>query len=136
MKKINTFLFLTAFTLFAAFTKSTLNLSVKGMHCGGCETKFKTAASGINGITEVKSVSAANSVAVVEYDEKTISAEKVVKALADQTGFTVSTTNGTAVTTATGKPASCCMQGQSNPSCKQGDKEKCAKSKCDKPKVD
>ncbi len=112
---------------------TTLNLTVKGMHCGGCETKFKTVAAKVNGIVEVKSVSAANSNAVIVYDEKTTTPEKAIKALADQTGYTVSATAGTTVTTATGKPAGCCMSGQSNPACKQSDKEKCAKKKCDKP---
>jgi len=132
MKKINTLLLLVAITFSTVFAKSTLNLSVKGMHCGGCETKFKSAASSIKGVTEVTSVSAANSTAVIEYDEKTISAEKVVKSLADETGYTVSATTASATTTVEGKPAGCCMKGQSNPACKQSDKEKCAKTKCDK----
>jgi copper chaperone CopZ len=103
------------------------------MHCGGCETKFKTVASGIEGIKEVTSVSAANSNAVIVYDEKTTSSDKIVKSLAEETGYTVSAAAGATVTTATGKPAGCCMAGQSNPSCKDKDKAKCAKTKCDKP---
>ena len=133
MKKINTLLLLTAITLSTVFAKSTLNLSVKGMHCGGCETKFKTVATSIKGVTEVTSVSAANSSAVVEYDEKTITAEKVVESLAKETGYTITANSGATTTTATGTPAGCCQKGQSNPSCKQGDKAKCAKKKCDKP---
>ncbi len=117
------------------FANSTLNLSVKGMHCGGCETKFKTVATGINGIKEVTSVSASNSNAVIVYDEKATTSDNIVKSLAEQTGYTVSVTSGAAVTTATGKPAGCCMSGQSNPACKQSDKAKCAKTKCDKPKA-
>ena len=133
MKKINTLLLLMAITFSAVFATSTINLSVKGMHCGGCETKFKSAATAINGVTEVVSVSAANSSAVIVYDEKTVSAEKIIKTLADQTGYTVSATTGTTVTKAEGKPAGCCQKGQNNPSCKKEDKEICAKKKCDKP---
>ncbi|MBK9793489.1 MAG: heavy-metal-associated domain-containing protein [Sphingobacteriales bacterium] len=134
MKSLKT-LFIVLSMLIAApiIANTTLNLTVKGMHCGGCETKFKTVASGIDGIKEVTSVSAANSNAVIVYDEKTTSSDKIVKSLAEQTGYTVSASAGAAVTTATGKPAGCCMAGQSNPSCKDKDKAKCAKTKCDKP---
>ena len=134
MKSLKT-LFIVLSMLIAApiIANTTLNLTVKGMHCGGCETKFKTVASGIDGIKEVTSVSAANSNAVIVYDEKTTSSDKIVKSLAEQTGYTVSAAAGATVTTATGKPAGCCMAGQSNPSCKDKDKAKCAKTKCDKP---
>lgn len=135
MKSLTSILFTLSLVISAQlFANTTLNLSVKGMHCGGCETKFKTAASDISGIKEVVSVSAANSNAVVIYDEKATSADKIVKSLADQTGYTVSVTSGAAASTAVGKPAGCCMAGQSNPSCKDKDKAKCAKQKCDKPK--
>jgi copper chaperone CopZ len=134
MKSLKT-LFIVLSMLIAApiIANTTLNLTVKGMHCGGCETKFKTVASGIEGIKEVTSVSAANSNAVIVYDEKTTSSDKIVKSLAEETGYTVSAAAGATVTTATGKPAGCCMAGQSNPSCKDKDKAKCAKTKCDKP---
>ena len=135
MKKINTLLLLVAITFSAAFAKSTLNLSVKGMHCGGCETKFKSAATSIKGITEVKSVSAESSTAVVEFDEKAISAEKVVKSLAEQTGFTVSASTGATVTTAEGKPAACCAKGQSGSACTKDDAKK-VKSKNTKVKTE
>lgn len=135
MKTKNLFLLLGSVLLSAVlFANSTLNLTVKGMHCGGCETKFKTAASGIKGIVSVTSVSADKGNAVIVYDEKQTNPEKTIKELAEQTGFTVSASNGTTVTTATGKPAGCCMAGQNNPSCSQKDKAKCAKKKCDKPK--
>ncbi|MFN8295451.1 MAG: heavy-metal-associated domain-containing protein [Chitinophagales bacterium] len=134
MKKIYALFVLVVFTFLSVYANKTLNLSVKGMHCGGCEMKFKSAASDIEGIKEVSSVSASNSNAVIIYDEKTTTEEKVIKALAEQTGYTVSAVSGT--TTATGKPAGCCMSGQSNPSCKDKDKAKCAKTKCDKPKTE
>lgn len=134
MKSLKTlFIVLSMLITAPIIANTTLNLTVKGMHCGGCETKFKTVASGIEGIKEVTSVSAANSNAVIVYDEKTTSSDKIVKSLAEQTGYTVSASTGAAVTTATGKPAGCCMAGQSNPSCKDKDKAKCAKKKCAKP---
>ncbi len=136
MKKTNTLLLFMAITFSTAFAAKTLNLSVKGMHCGGCETKFKTVAEDINGITEVTSVSAANNNAVIVFDEKTTTEEKIIRTLAEQTGYTISSTNSSESITVSGKPAGCCMKGQSNPACKQADKAKCAKTKCDKPKAD
>jgi copper chaperone CopZ len=111
-----------------AMAKSTLNLTVKGMHCSGCETKFKTAAAGIKGIEAVNEVSASTGTAVIVFDEKAISAEEAIKALAEKSGFTVSaSSNGTTVT-ANGKPSGCCMDGKSNASCKKA-RAKAAKSK-------
>ncbi|MFN8236774.1 MAG: heavy metal-associated domain-containing protein [Chitinophagales bacterium] len=115
------------------FAGNSLNLTVKGMHCGGCETKFKSTAASINGITEVSSVSAANSNAVVVIDEKVISAESAIKQLAEQTGYTVSLNTAAGTVSSSGAPAGCCMKGQNNSSCKAGNKAKCAKSKCNKP---
>lgn len=134
MKKIYFLFVLAVFSFSSVFANKTLNLSVKGMHCGGCEIKFKSVASDIEGIKEVSSVSASNSNAVIIYDEKATTEEKVIKALAEQTGYSVSAASGT--TTVAGKPAGCCMAGQSNPSCKDKDKAKCAKTKCDKPKTE
>lgn len=108
---------------------STVNLTVKGMHCGGCETKFKSAAQEIKGVTEVGSVSAANSAATITFDEKVISQEALVKSLAEKTGYTVSVGNGAA---AAGKPTGCCQKGEGKPACKEGEKsEKCSKNKKD-----
>ncbi len=126
MKKTNTLLLLFAITFSAVFAKSTLNLTVKGMHCGGCETKFKSTAKDLNGITDITSVSSANNTAVIEYDEKVVSADKIIKTLAEQTGYTI-TDNKT--TTVEGKPAACCQKGQKNATCT--DKSKNSKKKCD-----
>lgn len=134
MKKLITFIVALSFCISAVFANKTLNLSVKGMHCGGCETKFKTLAAGIEGVKEVSSVSAANSNAVIIYDEKSTSEEKLIKSLAEKTGYTISASNSTSEVS--GKPTGCCMKGQSNPSCKDKDKAKCAKTKCDKPKTE
>ena len=132
MKKLPFLLIaLSAFFLLPAFGNNTLNLTVKGMHCSGCETKFKSAASNVKGIVEVTSVNAAAGNAVITYDEKIITPEKAVQELADKSGFSVSASTEKGVSSAEGKPAVCCMKGQNNPSCTKGEKAKCVK-KCNK----
>ncbi|HNE49805.1 MAG TPA: heavy-metal-associated domain-containing protein [Chitinophagales bacterium] len=131
MRKLQSLLILLSVAVSAQLmANTTLNLSVKGMHCGSCEKKFKTAAGGISGIVEVSAVSAESNNAVVVYDEKTTTSDKVIKALADKTGYTVSASNEA---TAVGKPTSCCMKGQKEAACSKKDKEKCTKkTKCTK----
>lgn len=133
MKKINILLLLLSVSLSVALANKTVNLSVKGMHCGGCEVKFKSTATKIDGVQEVSAVSAANSNATIIYDEKTTTEEKLIAALAEKTGYTIAVA-ANAGTTVAGKPAGCCMSGKSNPSCKSADKQKCSKqkSKCTK----
>lgn len=71
MRKLQSLLILLSVAVSAQLmANTTLNLSVKGMHCGSCEKKFKTAAGGISGIVEVSAVSAESNNAVVVYDEK------------------------------------------------------------------
>jgi copper chaperone CopZ len=131
MKKLQLLSILLSAVISAQLMANTpLNLSVKGMHCGSCEKKFKTAADGISGVVEVSAVSADNSNAVVVYDEKATTSDKVIKALAEKTGYTVTASNGAA---AVGKPASCCMKGQKEAACSKKEKEKCTKkTKCTK----
>jgi len=137
MKKIIVSFIVVGLLLSTSLFANTLNLSVKGMHCGGCETKFKSLATSIAGVTEVKSASAANSSAVIEYDEKVISSEKLITSLAEKTGYTIANLAGNNAAVVSGKPAGCCQKGQSNPACKKGEeaskctksKEKCSKSK-------
>lgn len=134
MKKLN-LLFILMIATAALFAKSKLNLDVKGMHCGGCEAKFKSAASGIKGVSEVTSVSAADSKAVVVYDETIITAEKLVAELASQTGYSVSSSTAAGTVAVTGTPNGCCAKGQGAPACEQG-KSKKGKSNCSKKSVD
>ncbi len=131
MKKLQLLSILLSAVISAQLIANTsLNLSVKGMHCGSCEKKFKSVADGISGVVEVSAVSADNSNAVVVYDEKTTTSDKVIKALAEKTGYTVTASNGVS---AIGKPATCCMKGQKETTCSKKDKEKCIKkSKCTK----
>ncbi len=138
MKKFN-LLFVLMIASVAIFAKSTLNLDVKGMHCGGCETKFKSIATGINGVSEVTSVSSANGKAVIVYDEKLISDKKLVAELASKTGYSVSASTSTGTVAVTGTPNGCCAKGQGAPACKEGEtKKNCkkGKTKCDKKSVE
>ena len=138
MKKFN-LLFVLLIASVAIFAKSTLNLDVKGMHCGGCEAKFKSTATGIAGVTEVTSVSAANGKAVIVYDEKLISDKKLVAELASKTGYNASASTSTGTVAVTGTPSGCCAKGQGAPACKEGESKKdCkkGKTKCDKKSVD
>ena len=131
MKKLTLLLLFAGIFFSPLYSNSILNLNVKGMHCGGCEVKFKSAAAEVNGIKEVTSISAANGNAVISFDEKVITAEKVVQELASKSGFGISATTVDGISTSEGKPAGCCMKGQHNPSCKKEDKAKCTK-KCEK----
>ena len=67
MKKLQLLSILLSAVISAQLMANTpLNLSVKGMHCGSCEKKFKTTAVGISGVVEVSAVSAVNSNVVVD----------------------------------------------------------------------
>lgn len=129
MKKLFSLVTICCMLSAVSFAGNSLTLNVKGMHCVGCETKFKSAAASVKGIEEVKSVSAAEGSAVVTYDEKVISAEDAIKALAENSGFGVTATTEQGAVTAEGKPAACCMKGQASPACKKGEGEKCTAKK-------
>ena len=113
------------------FAHKTLNLSVKGMHCGSCESKFKSLASTLQGVTEVNSVSAQASTATIIYDEKATSEEALINTLAQKSGYNIDAVNS--VTAVSGKPAGCCKSGKSTSSCKKSEstKTKCSSSKED-----
>ena len=122
MKKIATLILLLAVGLGLYAENPTLDLKVSGMHCGGCENKFKAAATKIEGIDEVTAVSAASGTATIRYNPSEISAEKAVQALAEATGYTVTATTSLGMVQSEGKPAGCCSKGQSNPACKKSEK--------------
>jgi copper chaperone CopZ len=119
MKKIFSLVLLTGIMLFSFAENSLLNLKVSGMHCGGCEMKFKSAAAGIKGISEVKEVSAEKGSATISYDPAQITAEKAVQSLAENTGFTISATTALGEVQSEGKPSGCCMKGQKSAGCKK-----------------
>ncbi len=134
MKNLFSLIIVSFFLTTALLAGNTLTLNVKGMQCVGCETKFKNAAGSIKGIEEVKSVSSTEGSAVVTYDDKVINAEDAIKALAENTGFSIAASADGGVVAAEGKPSTCCMKGQSSPACKKGEGEKCTakKKSCDK----
>lgn len=68
---------------------STLDLKVVGMHCSSCEGKVKTTLEGMNGVGEVKTVSATDNNAVLTYDPKKVSEAELVKSIAEKTGYAV-----------------------------------------------
>ncbi|MCB9034412.1 MAG: heavy-metal-associated domain-containing protein [Chitinophagales bacterium] len=131
MKKVSTFLivcFVT--TLMFAGNLASINLSVKGMTCGGCENKFKEKALNIKGIKSVDAVSAETGTATVTFDMDEINSKEVIEALAENTGYTVANnTNGKETNQVAGKPSSCCQKGATNPACKKGETKK---KSCDK----
>jgi Zn2+/Cd2+-exporting ATPase len=127
MKKILPFFLLLAFSLVVLAESSLLNLKVNGMHCGGCENKFKASATQIKGIEEVTAVSASEGTATIRYDASLISAEKAIQSLAESTGYTITATTSLGMVQSEGKPAGCCQKGQSTAACKKS--EKSCKSK-------
>lgn len=122
MKKIFPLFLLLAFVMNAFAENPTLDLKVSGMHCGGCENKFKTAATKISGIEEVTAVSAENGTATIRYNPSEISAEKAVQSLAEATGYTVTATTTIGTVQSEGKPAGCCTKSGGNPACKKTEK--------------
>ena len=125
MKKLQLLSILLSAVISAQLMANTsLNLSVKGMHCGSCEKKFKSVADGISGVVEVSAVSADNSNAVVVYDEKTISSEELIATLANKTGYTVAAFNNNTAS----KPAdACCSKSKKKANCSAKEKTNCTK---------
>lgn len=66
-----------------------VNLSVKGMKCGGCEAKIKSILSETKGVVSTEKVSASEGSAVVIIDTKVTSDKAVATALADKSGYDV-----------------------------------------------
>lgn len=94
----------------SALASNTLELSVKGMHCGGCEAKFRTKIEALKGITKVKEVSAINSYTSLEFNPEVISEEEIIKNLIASTGYAI--TKIEAKTTTNTAPKACCKSGQ------------------------
>jgi Zn2+/Cd2+-exporting ATPase len=122
MKKILSLFIVLAFAITALAENPTLNLKVSGMTCGGCENKFKSAATQIPGIQEVMAVSAAEGSATIKYDPAIISAEKAVQSLAESTGYTITANTSLGMVQSEGKPAACCQKGKKTAACKNPEK--------------
>lgn len=65
----------------------TIQVSVEGMSCAGCSSKVSSAVAKLKGVKE-QQVCHESKTAVVTFDPKTVSRDKVVAAI-DQTGFKV-----------------------------------------------
>jgi copper chaperone CopZ len=132
MKKI-IYLVLFIVLFISAFAENAiLNLKVTGMHCGGCEMKFKTEAAKIKGIEDVNEVSAEKGTASILYDPEVITAEKAIQSLAENTGYTITATTSIGVVQVEGKPTSCCMMGQKSGACQKNTKSSKSEKSCNK----
>jgi copper chaperone CopZ len=96
---------------------ATVDLKVVGMHCGGCESKVKTVLQNIEGVNEVKTVSATENKATLTYDPKKVSESELVKNLSEKTGYQVSV-NTSAGTNCTKGTKTCPNSGKSCPGSK------------------
>lgn len=139
MKKINLTL-LAFFVLVIAVANNTLNLSVKGMHCGGCEAKFKSKAEALEGVLKVTQVSAVNATTTLEYNPAVASEEKIIKQLIEASGYTI-TKISSSNNNANVAPKACCKSGQTscnktatNSSCNKTSSAPCQKSTTNKTK--
>jgi copper chaperone len=115
--------FALAFLLGAhAFAGETLvNLQVKGMKCGGCESKVTAVLKGIDGVVSTQEVSAAKGSVTVTINDKAISQEALATVLADKTGYDVSVVSkGDAVKVKGNEKAACCKKGETKASCGSG----------------
>jgi copper ion binding protein len=73
--------------LFQPATFNTIELSVKGMTCSGCETHVTNAIGKLEGVDSVK-VSYEKANAVVKYDAKKVRKDQIVEAI-NKTGYSV-----------------------------------------------
>lgn len=118
---------LSAVTLIMAFSLSTfagepnqvkVNLNVKGMKCGGCESKVKSVLGDMEGVVSTEEVSSAKGTVTLTIDKTKTSEKAVAVALADKTGYDVSVVaNGVAVETKGNEKAACCTKGQTKAAC-------------------
>jgi copper chaperone len=118
---------LSAVTLIMAFSLSTfagepnqvkVNLNVKGMKCGGCESKVKSVLGDMEGVVSTEEVSSAKGSVTLTIDKTKTSEKAVAAALADKTGYDVTVVaNGVAVETKGNEKAACCTKGQTKAAC-------------------
>lgn len=100
-----------------------VKLSVKGMHCSGCENKVKQVLKDIDGVTATQSVSADAGSAVITIDKNVTTEAKVATTLAEKTGYEVSIVGNNSTKSCSEtctKPKSktkCCTSGQNSPAC-------------------
>jgi copper chaperone CopZ len=102
---------------------ASLDLSVKGMTCGGCENKVRAALTGIDGVVETKKVCSQSDRASLTYDPNVVSEEEIMSALKEKTGYAIAVVKSAGMTEADAKEAS------AKKACTTAQKKQCAKSK-------
>lgn len=115
---------LSVFTLIfsvAAFAiqpgQAQVNLQIKGMKCGGCESKVKSILKDVNGVVSTESISAADGAAVLIIDTKKTSEKEVAAVLADKSGYDVKVVSGGSSKTIQGNKKAACCSGAAKSSC-------------------
>lgn len=94
-----------------------VNLQIKGMKCGGCETKIKSILKEVKGVVSTESVSAAEGTAVVIIDKKLTSDKTVATTLADKSGYDVKVNSNPQAKTVKGNAKAACCSGAAKSSC-------------------
>ena len=102
---------------------ASLDLSVEGMTCGGCENKVRAALTGIDGVVEAKKVCSESDRASLTYDPSVVSKEEIMSALKEKTGYAIAVVKSAGMTEADAKEAS------TKKACTAAEKKQCAKSK-------
>ena len=115
---------------------ASLDLSVIGMTCAGCENKVKAALGGIDGIVETKKVDSETDVASLTYDPSVVSEAAIIEALSAKTGYSISVIQSAGMTEkdahkcSTESTKACCAnKAKSKDSCTKEQKAACAKTK-------
>jgi len=117
---------------------ASLDMSVIGMTCGGCENKVKAALGGIDGVVETKKVCSDSDKASVTFDPSVVTAEEIMDALGEKTGYSISVVKSAGMTD---KDAKACCAGKSKAekaACSKAQKTSCSKSQkaaCEKSKA-
>lgn len=97
--------------------ESKVNLQIKGMKCGGCESKIKSILKDVDGVVSTESVSASEGTAVLVINNKKTTSSKVATILADQSGYDVKVVSGSNTKTVAGNKKAACCSGAAKSSC-------------------
>lgn len=115
---------------------SMINMSIKGMTCGGCESSIKTALEKVPGVVQVKSISYKDGTAQVCYNPDEAKVENLTKAVsssgyeAEVIPAVAKTVEGAEVKTATDKAAGgCTLPCPAKSTCNKGTKTTAEKAK-------
>ena len=98
--------------------QSLVNLNVKGMRCGGCETKVKSVLKDIKGIVSIETVNSSEGKVSVIIDDAKTTDKKVATVLAEKTGYDVKVANS-ATNSIKGTSKAACCSGKSKADCEK-----------------